>query len=310
VWKIGASSFSCFRRAFWSPLLLLWLIFMAAKALAFDVFGPKTAAKTAVFLHGILGHKRNWRTPAMLWTKMHPDTRCITIDHRGHGTSGSGTPPHTITNCALDVKELLDAENLPAPDIMVGHSFGGKVALKYLENCEIEGQNTPAQTWILDSIPFLYPKELDIEQGENSVYKVFEVLDKLPESYVSREWFVDELSKEVPRPIALWLATNVNVQSDRKTFKLGVDIGVVKQLFSNFCELDLSDLLNNYRGSGHVHFVRAGRNKLWETGGGLEKLKKMESNNDKIHVHTMPNVGHWLHTEDLDGLFKLMRKYS
>lgn len=283
---------------------------MAAKTLAFDVFGSGKTTKSIVFLHGILGHKRNWRTPAMLWNKLHPEFKCITVDHRGHGASPAMYPPHTCHACAMDVKELFDTENLPRPNVVVGHSFGGKVALNYLEDCEKEGHPTPEHTWVLDSIPFLYPKELDIQQGDNSVFKVFDSLSALPTTFASREWFVEELSKEVPRPIALWLATNVNIGDDKKTFQLGVDIGVVKQLFASFCESDLTKFLENYRGSGHIHFVRAGRNGLWDTGGGLEKLKRMESGNDKIHVHTMPHVGHWLHTEDLDGLFKLITKHS
>jgi pimeloyl-ACP methyl ester carboxylesterase len=284
---------------------------MAAKCVAFDVFGGANTKKSILFLHGILGHKRNWRTPAMLWNKEHPEYKCITIDHRGHGASmGNFAAPHTVAACAADIKELFDSENLPRPDVVVGHSFGGKVALKYVENCENEGHETPAHTWVLDSIPFLYPRHLDIDQGENSVFRVFESLEKLPTTFSSREWFVDELCKEVPRPIALWLATNVNVMEDRKTFQVGIDINVVKDLFASFCETNLEPYLKNYNGSGQIHFVRAGKNKLWETGGGLSLLQDIESKNDKIHVHTMPNVGHWLHTEDLNGLFKIMSKFT
>lgn len=41
--------------------------------------------KSAVFLHGILGTKRNFRSPVKSFINRYPEWKCIAYDHRGHG---------------------------------------------------------------------------------------------------------------------------------------------------------------------------------------------------------------------------------
>lgn len=89
--------------------------------------GPK---QTVVFLHGILGSLKNWRTPARKIVELKPHYQALVVDHRGHGDSDAGGPPHNLESCANDVHELLKKLNVKA-DIMCGHSFGGKIAMAY-----------------------------------------------------------------------------------------------------------------------------------------------------------------------------------
>lgn len=115
------------------------------QALNKTVTGPKK--KSSIFLHGILGSKRNWRTPATVFKKLHPDFDCVTVDFRGHGESN---PTHrspylwednTVDSCSHDLSKLIDSkldEISVAPNIIVAHSFGGKVALKFLERLYVE----------------------------------------------------------------------------------------------------------------------------------------------------------------------------
>jgi pimeloyl-ACP methyl ester carboxylesterase len=62
----------------------------SVKRLAFDVFthsGSGHQHKSIAFLHGILGNKKNWRTPAKEFLKLRPEYTAVTIDHRAHGGS-------------------------------------------------------------------------------------------------------------------------------------------------------------------------------------------------------------------------------
>ncbi|GAU12435.1 hypothetical protein TSUD_229690 [Trifolium subterraneum] len=70
---------------------------------------------TAVFLHGILGCRKNW------------DLRC-------HGDSASMKKrgPHTVASAALDVLKLVRDLRI-TPRVLVGHSFGGKVVLSMVD---------------------------------------------------------------------------------------------------------------------------------------------------------------------------------
>lgn len=104
--------------------------------------GPKK--KSVMFLHGILGSKRNWKTPANVFRKLHPAFESITVDLRGHGesnTSHDHWENNTVENCSHDLSKLIEDEldmKHKSPNIIIAHSFGGKVAMKYLEKSLLE----------------------------------------------------------------------------------------------------------------------------------------------------------------------------
>lgn len=56
--------------------------------------------------------------------------RTIAIDHRSHGQSGKSLGPHSIRQCAEDLKNLLDALDI-ADATVVGVAFGAMVMLEY-----------------------------------------------------------------------------------------------------------------------------------------------------------------------------------
>jgi esterase len=84
-----------------------------------------------IILHGILGISDNWVTFAR--RVAHLGFRCMVPDQRNHGQS----PHHRILNYyALtdDLAEFIRQHELQDP-IILGHSMGGKVAMRYtLEN--------------------------------------------------------------------------------------------------------------------------------------------------------------------------------
>ena len=85
-------------------------------------WGGTDLPRTAVLLHGVTSNSQSWSRvgPALADVGF----RCYAPDLRGHGVS-----PRSDGNYQLD-KMLADlTENLPlAPDLLVGHSFGGLLA--------------------------------------------------------------------------------------------------------------------------------------------------------------------------------------
>ena len=65
-----------------------------------------------------------------------------------------------------------------------------------------------------------------------------------------------------------------------------------------------------------IHFLRAGKNQIWTEDiinqfKTLEEKKSLTNRNTQkikrsIRLHTMPNVGHWLHAEDLNGMYDII----
>ena len=59
--------------------------------------------------------------------------RLIVPDLRGHGRSPATPGPYPMEDLADDVLETLEAESVPPPYVLVGHSMGGYVALAFAE---------------------------------------------------------------------------------------------------------------------------------------------------------------------------------
>lgn len=60
------------------------------------------------------------------------------MDLRNHGRSAEIEgldPPHDIANAANDLANLVKAEGWDWPDVVIGHSMGGKVALHFAQSC-------------------------------------------------------------------------------------------------------------------------------------------------------------------------------
>ena len=80
------------------------------------------------FLHGILGSGANWRTFARRFVEAKPTWRAVLVDLRKHGASQDFPAPHTLVACADDLRAL--EKSIGRFDGVLGHSFGGKVALE------------------------------------------------------------------------------------------------------------------------------------------------------------------------------------
>eukprot|EP01060_Flectonema_neradi_P005266 TRINITY_DN1349_c1_g3_i1.p1 TRINITY_DN1349_c1_g3~~TRINITY_DN1349_c1_g3_i1.p1 ORF type:complete len:321 (+),score=44.05 TRINITY_DN1349_c1_g3_i1:52-963(+) len=89
-----------------------------------------------VVVHGMLGNKNNWRTPArMIAEQTGRDVYCV--DLRNHGSS-----PHvstmTFKEMAGDISRFIEDVVDHDEAILIGHSLGGKVAMQVaLRNPEL-----------------------------------------------------------------------------------------------------------------------------------------------------------------------------
>ncbi|WIA38162.1 hypothetical protein OEZ86_001515 [Tetradesmus obliquus] len=113
---------------------------------------------TAVFLHGLLGSSRNWRSFSRKLAqdaaaRTNRDVRMLLVDLRCHGDSASRYglhPPHSMAAAANDVAQLIKQQlGGQAPHLLAGLSLGGKALYKYLEP---KGIPLPVAQWLGTSL--------------------------------------------------------------------------------------------------------------------------------------------------------------
>ncbi len=75
--------------------------------------------------------------------------------------------------------------------------------------------------------------------------------------------------------------------------------------------LDYWSVLENPLPQGlHIAFVRAGRSERMTPDEGIERLEAAASkHSDNLSFHTLPNAGHWLHTENISGFIRIVNPY-
>ena len=102
-----------------------------------------------------------------------PSWQVLLVDIRCHGGSAAlPTPPgpHNVASSAQDILKLLSQLKL-FPEVLIGHSFGGKVVLSMGEQFGASGHRLPrpVQVWILHTRMFCQCPFQAVERPKNAL---------------------------------------------------------------------------------------------------------------------------------------------
>jgi esterase len=258
-----------------------------------DVLGE--GERLAFVCHGILGSRQNWRGFARRLAAALPGWRVVTPDHRNHGDATGAPGPHTVDACADDLATLADHLG-QAPEVVVGHSFGGKVALAYVER---HGDGLE-QAWVLDASPEIWSPA---EAADNEVSRVVDALRTVPQPLPRRDEVVDHLTgMGFQRGLARWMTTNLRRTPEGFVWRF--DLPAVREMMSDYYDRDLWLALEVPRIGPEVHVVHAARSARWKA----DVLARLRSppGGAPTHLHTLADAGHWLHVDAPDALLALM----
>lgn len=93
---------------------------------------PREGAPTVVLLHGFTVCLKSWVFQRRGLTEA--GYRVVSYDHRGHGSSGSGSPDHTtIAQLGRDLRRVMDQVIPDEKVVLVGHSMGGITIMAFGE---------------------------------------------------------------------------------------------------------------------------------------------------------------------------------
>lgn len=270
---------------------------------AHTLVGEPSAPKLALFLHGALGSGNNLRSLATKIGKLRPEYRFCLVDLRHHGDSQGAPPPNTLQACARDLDALIGVLG-KQPEVIAGHSFGGKTALMFASLFPGRAR----QFWILDSNPGSQEPT-----AANEVIHVIQTVRQTTTPAADRTHVVAELmALGISSGTANWLATNLQRTPEGFTWRFNLD--AIYELMLDYFRVDLWPVLESGASDSDFRVVVAERSDRWapENRARLQHLvesgnnRNGRSNNPQLHL--VPNAGHWLHVDNPAFLIELMSK--
>lgn len=250
----------------------------------------------ALVLHGILGTKSNWRAIVKRVLTSNPTWGALLVDLRNHGESRGFSPPHTIEACAADLSRLVGSVDLRV-DAVLGHSYGGKVALAYAR--AVRGDL--ARLVVVDSSPGARPDG----RGSEGTLRVVELLSQLRGVFPTREAFVAELlERDQTRELATWLA--MNLEREGEGFRFGLDIDAVRAMLDDYLAQDLWDVVETPPGRVQLEVIVGDDSTVVDAADRARLASAEQRQPERVHVHVVAGAGHWVHVDQPDATVALL----
>ena len=258
-----------------------------------------TPLHTAFVLHGVLGSARNWLSFARRLAPRLPDWRFVLVDLRNHGDSHGRPPPHTLDACAEDLAAL--ATHLGVrPEAVIGHSFGGKVALAYASR---HGGESLRQCWVLDAVPGALDSD-DRERDPHEVVDVVAALRTLTLPIVSRGALQESLRiRGFSESFTGWMTTNLR-PLEGGGFTWRFELAAIDAMLRSYFETDFWPFLSETPEGLTVHLIRAERSDRWRPAD-MVRLEQAQVHGD-VRLSVLANAGHWLHVDNPEGLMAFL----
>ena len=335
------------------------------------------SAPLAIVLHGLMGSGRNWRTFTRALSRRVADEgvpwRFALVDNLWHGRTFSDAAlrekRHPLgpfrsakrpdAPCAVDlaadavaaVAEHIQAHatgtdaravppGFPPAAAVIGHSLGGKIALRALAKQKkaaakekaydekarastndvdrLSSNERPppphALCWTLDTVPAGVASASD----PHGVRRVLDAVASLPREFASRDALrlalasSNEKKASFPRDLVDWLGTNLAPVDARlgasSPLRWVFDIQGVAALYDAYEREDEEALAAcvDPPPSHETRVVRAARSERWDDGVVRALESASAAPGARVRFHVLRDAGHWLHVDNPDGLRALI----
>ncbi|MFD2512765.1 alpha/beta fold hydrolase [Pontibacter locisalis] len=238
-----------------------------------------------LILHGLFGTLDNWATLAK---RLAEHYNVFLVDLRNHGRSPH-SEQHDYDAMADDVLRLVDELKIPTPAIM-GHSMGGKVAMKYA----LKYPTRITKLIVVDIAPKAYPPHHD---------EIIDALQSVDLSSATSRGEIDEqlaihISSE---DVRLFLMKNLYRKEDN-TFGWRMNLDAIEKNYEKIAAGITADVPFKK----HALFIKGGKSryiKQEDVYGCIEHLFTL------VEVETIPEAGHWVHAEAPDQVYDLVTTF-
>lgn len=264
--------------------------------------GQEIPNRWIFFVHGFLGKGQNWRSFARRLVDRKPDLGAILVDLRLHGDSKEILGPHSLKKAAQDLIALVQSFKEPVRGI-VGHSFGAKVVLHYLQYKEQELRHA----WLIDFTPWSI---LD-KKSASTTYEILRIMDALKNKvFKSREAFIEELKAiGIPKKTAQWLS--MNGIGDHHGFHLNINAQGLKSLLDDYFNMDLTPILEHAEQDfTNIHLILGELSAHLSLDDRQRLIELAKKNAPRMSAHLVLRAGHDVHMDNPEQLLEIIAQYA
>lgn len=239
-----------------------------------------------VILHGLYGSSDNWTS---IGRELSKEYRVLLVDLRNHGRSPHN-PSHTYQDMVSDLTELFNREGLEKP-VIIGHSMGGKVAMHFASQNAVRVRGLV----VADILPFSYSgvsDNLHVQEGQHA--KILSSLLMLnTESASTREELDIALAHSIPsKAVRQFLLKNIK-RNDSNRFQWQLNVAGLSQNLETILSAVLP--IGGFERLSVPTLFLKGENSRYVYPEGEAQLASYFSD---YSVVSIPNAGHWLHSEN------------
>ena len=260
----------------------------------YKLTGPDTETPW-VFLHGLFGYLNNWGSIVRAIDK---NSKCLVYDQRGHGQSFKPKTGYKTEDYAADLKKIIDELNFKKI-ILVGHSMGGRNALLFANQFP-------------ERIEKLIIEDIGPESDPNNYLYYERMLASIPTPFASKnqaQQFFDERfslvfkTKEDPKVLSAFLMVNLK-EDESGLYDWRFSASAMVESVREGRAVDSWNLVKKLqvptlwiRGEKSVELSR-------------ENFEKILSLNSLIQGVTIPDAGHWVHSENKEEFLKAIKQFT
>lgn len=241
-----------------------------------------------VLLHGLLGSARNVSGLARALATAEPSFSIFMLDLTGHGASPPLPAGADLATLAHDVLTTVDALGLGSPLHLLGHSLGGRVALRAAEVA-------PGR---LERLTLLDIGPSPLAHENEGIETLLAALLSAPASAASRDVFRAHFrAAGLPRAMTDWVL--LNLVGEATGFRWRIDRPAVVELHRRAAAEDLWPVVE----SAHPYALRCIR------GGRSPFVSEQDARRllaAGCRVDTLAGAGHFLHVDRPRALVDLV----
>ena len=235
---------------------------------------------TIVLIHGLFGSLSNL---GVIARALESEYSILQIDVRNHGKSAHDVEMN-YSVMAQDVMETLDHLNIEHFSV-IGHSMGGKIAMKLTELAPQRLQNLI----VLDMSPFAYQ-----ENHHDSIFKALFAVQQA--NIISR--------KEAYEIMQTFLKEDMVIQFLLKGFSKGQWLFNVQAIFDHYVDIIGWDTISLW--SKPTLFIRGGRSPYISKD---KHIQAIDQQFNHVELETIENAGHWLHAEQPNQITSIVKYF-